>query len=158
MIWRLRNYCSKNRIIDWVVLYFATYIDNLASFQGRQTAFWRPDKRVEMGMEGILFPTYSVSVSLPTWQPLSTQAELNGNMSRRTQKPITWRDEEPIGLSGHQESQRCSWWSTRKWWEWRSDGVDVPPGCRGAQKTCLMLVISTKEPCNNETLVMECWE
>lgn len=42
-------------------------------------------------MESILFPTAWVC------QPLTTQAELNGSMSRRTQKPVTWCDEEQIG-------------------------------------------------------------
>lgn len=49
-------------------------------------------------MESILFPTVWV------WQPLSTQAEPNGGVSRRTQKPVTWCDEEQIGgLSGGEQ-------------------------------------------------------
>lgn len=43
----------------------------------------------------------------------------------------------------------------RNWWEWESDGVDVPPQYRGAQKMCHVSNLYTKERCNHGTLVMK---
>lgn len=101
-------------------------------------------ERVETGMQSILIlAVYPFS----TYQSLVTQVKLDGSMPWRTQRlTIQWCEEEQLDT--------CIWtsrvwepyrwcWSTRNWWEWESDGLELTQGCRGAQKMCWMLLIST---------------